>query len=1497
MYFWFPKRKREQGLTLHNISKRTRDIKYIKFITRLTVGLAVSLYLATVGLSSVPALQRMAGEYTSSLLERLLTTKVHIGGVRMGMMGRLIIDDMQVYDRSDTLMLDVARMAAKIDLKQLAYKRIKIYNAQLIGVKARVYQKEDGGELNCKFLIDAFSGKDSADTSHPDLSVETLILRRSTVRWDRYHRPETPDRLCPDHIEATDISLTAQINQMTQDTIDVYLKKLSLSEKSGFALHRATFRLKAGCNGAWLSKLAVDAMNSSVLIPEAELSYPTPSDKTSGKEWAKRLSGTGCMSVDISLADARYFTDALPHATEQIHAETSFSLRNGNAALNDIYASTGKCDITMTASATLRNIFSSPECSVNIESLCTSPEAQSVLLGNIYGNTGRRIDVLDRLGATQAKGTADLRKGHIQADIDIKTDAGRARLKGSLKDKDVLHAEFKAEQCNAWLLAGGDNRLGTISLEGKTDGHLKGLGKTAKLTTAGTVTSFEYNGYTHRNIPYSVTLSGRQVCAEAEVKDRYGNLTAHMEMVPSGQGQHLRLEAGIEDFCPHSMNLTANCPEEKFGARMLADIDFSGIDDINGQLTLRDFSINSEEEGSYTMDTLTVTCLNNEEGRHISVYSPPLKMEADGHFKWKQLYQTLLRCTHDRLPSVIPKAENTADDTECDMTFTCKMRDTTLIRRLANVQISIPEEATLEGNINSADRCITLNATAPEMKYNGNTLRDVRMDAECNARTMRSLLKAERKMKKGYVEMSLDAYATYDNIRTSLSWNNNASPAQSGTVNVSSFLRPGFDNRQTVEAQIEPSEIIINDTVWRIAPGWISYHDKTADVTDIKVYNDDRHVAVSGRLSANRTDTLTVRLKDVSLEYIFNIVNFHTVEFDGKATGLIYATSLFDTPDVDAYLHVQDMTFNDGLLGDADIYGNYGKNGKAITLNADINDAPHDSHTTVNGTVTPGRAPDGGLELRIDTRRINLYFLNKFTGRIFTNLQGRASGWTRVFGPFKRINMEGDLVVDDAELTVNATGTRYYAQGDTVTLRPNSIAMHNAAIYDSMGSKEAKEHSAVVDMLLTHDNLSKLRYNVDINATNLLCYNTDAKSGENFYGTAFATGKVHIDGHPGYTSIEVQATPNSGTSMVYNVASPETITDAGFISYVQSKDTIRTNNSGAADKDMTSDIHLDMNLSLNPEAEMKLIMNPRSGDYISIYGNGHILAKYYNKGKFQMMGTYRVEHGIYKLSMQDVIHKDFVFKEDGTIVFGGDPYEAALSLQATYTVPNVSLDDLSYSSLGLSNTRVDCVMNISGKPRQPKVDFDFDLPNANEDEKRMVKAMISTEEERNMQVMYLLGIGRFYSYGAQYAAKGGNQGGMAMNSLISSTLSSQFNQLISSAMGNNNWSFGTNLRTGETGWDQLDVEGMLSGRLLSGRLLLNGNFGYRESYYNNNNFIGDFDIQYVLNKAKTLSLKAYNQTNDRYFIQSSFTTQGVGLKFQKDFDHWKELFRRQKRKR
>ena len=56
----------------------------------------------------------------------------------------------------------------------------------------------------------------------------------------------------------------------------------------------------------------------------------------------------------------------------------------------------------------------------------------------------------------------------------------------------------------------------------------------------------------------------------------------------------------------------------------------------------------------------------------------------------------------------------------------------------------------------------------------------------------------------------------------------------------------------------------------------------------------------------------------------------------------------------------------------------------------------------------------------------------------------------------------------------------------------------------------------------------------------------------------------------------------------------------------------------------------------------------------------------------------------------------------------------------------------------------------------------------------------------------------------------------------------------------------------------------------------------------NSNFIGDFDIEYLLTKNGNIRFKAYNHFNDQnYYIRNALTTQGVGIMFKRDFD---ELF-------
>lgn len=178
---------------------------------------------------------------------------------------------------------------------------------------------------------------------------------------------------------------------------------------------------------------------------------------------------------------------------------------------------------------------------------------------------------------------------------------------------------------------------------------------------------------------------------------------------------------------------------------------------------------------------------------------------------------------------------------------------------------------------------------------------------------------------------------------------------------------------------------------------------------------------------------------------------------------------------------------------------------------------------------------------------------------------------------------------------------------------------------------------------------------------------------------------------------------------------------------------------------------------------------------------------------------------------------------------------------------------------------------------------------------------MNSEEEMNQQVLYLLAVGRFYSQSTNNngleSSSQRNQANLAMQSILSGTLSQQINNVLSSVVNNSNWNFGANISTGTEGFYNAEYEGLLSGKLLNNRLLIDGQFGYRDKANATTSFIGDFDIKYLLYPNGNLAIRVYNQTNDRYFTRNSLTTQGIGLIIQKDFNGLRDLFGQRRSKK
>lgn len=1451
----------------------------------------------------------MLGAVTSSTLKEAYGWDVSIGRIRLGLWNRVIIDDICLKDRQDSTLLHASRLAAKINIMPLAKGQISIANAQLFGTQVHIYQDSPEEKPNFQFIIDTFSSSDTT-SSHLNLRIGSVLLRRVSVNWDRRWIP-VKEHGKPDlsHLRIRDLAVTAHLKALTSDSINLSLKRLSFTEESGVSLKNLSFDLVAGQAGATLDNLCLQLPHSTFSIPYASAAWPHFPRKGQAESWLHDIAIQAKPSLLLVPSDLSAFAPWLRDADTPVNIQSMVLINKGCLNVPSLNISAGK-SLDASIQVFIYDIIGSADYTIELKRLRTChamlrdiaiPASTPVQKASAFMARLDSIDVSGRLHFTRQNQDGRLRIVNRYGNIDIKASA---------REWNHFDAGISTDGLllNRILSDNGTHDLGKVAFGIKAKGSMSGTGGRPEINAHASLPLLQWQGREYRGIDLMASLRGNTLETKAEMQDHGGEIQSQLTW-KHDLTHHITGKISIAHIHAERLGLGNRYPDTRLSANAVINLNGSNIDNISGSVGIRDFLMQGGEGNIGPMSVSVSTEVDRQWNRTLHIASAPLNLNAGGRFRFSTLAATICNGLSQNLPTLIPYKRIQAKGDS--LHFQLSLCDTTLIRRMALRDITIPQQATLEGRLYGQDS-IFIRGDIPELRIGKETLRNGKIDIQGLPQATKADISMERLHKKGYVALALAADAHDDRLRLICSLDNKRLPRISGDLDITTTFARNPEGRHDIRSWIAPSDFIISDTIWRVHPCAVTWDGKVVDIHGFKVsQSDHRGIDISGRISASEADTLHLNLREINLEYILDLVNFKDVEFQGLATGRAYATKLLSSPTAYAGLTVDGFAFNGAPLGTLQAKADWGTTPHLLSLDADIDDPANGHHSTISGGFTLGsKEMPNGLDLRVNTRKFNLAFLNFFTKDIFDDFRGRGTGYCRIFGPFKAIDLEGDMMLDHADFSMPMLGTAYHLQEDSVHIRPGNISItallgdknaprvaHPFASYAHSGRSNTA-HTAVLRGSLTHNHFKDLAYDFHVNANKFLGYDFKDFGESSFYATCIVSGDINVSGVMGRLLVDINATPEEGTVFTYNVSTPEALTDADFIT-INSRDTVDQGlpegNTGAKDNtagqppmatNTASDLYLDFDLPITPAAKIRLLMDRKSGDMIEINGNGRIRAKYYNKGRFNIYGTYRVQDGTYRLSLQDIIRKEFKFQPGGTIVFGGDAMKADLNLKALYSVNSVSLDDLTASSLGFSKTKVDCIMNLTGHPEQPAIAFDFDLPNATEDERQMVRSIVSTEEERNMQAIYLLGLGRFYNF----EADGAEQSTAAMNSLVSSTLSSHLNNLITTAVGSNNWRVSTYLQTTEDGWRNMDVEGQLSGSLLNNRLLLTGNFGYREKYYTQRNFISDVSIEYLLTHNGMLSVKAYNQANDRYFVQTSLNTQGIGLQYRKDFNHFVDLF-------
>lgn len=1421
-------------------------MKKFKHICNGIIWTLIVLYLLLIVLMHLPSVQTFLGKEVAEALADKFGTKVEVGKVNLGFFNRIIIDDVMMYDQQGDSLIYASRLSAKIDYIAATQGKMSVSSAQIFGLRANLYRQTAKSPANFQFVLDSLASKDTTHHKPLDLHIGSLIIRRGAIAYNQRDVAPRSGVFSPQHIRVSELSSHILLNHVTDNSIDLLLKKLSFKDESGFKLQSLHFKLQADRQKATLKEFRLLMPRSELVLDDLKATY-----RFEGKRFipeSLRFKG-GIQQSKITFADVASLVPALRHFDDAVFVSSRFSGTAKSISVPSLNLRTGSGSFNLQARGSYSHASSHPAWNADIANLNLSPAGVEFLAENL-GSKVKIPKEIQRLGTIHLTGKAKGYEKVLSAKGNIETDAGNISLQ-AVKNDDRIKASVDTRGVNLGRIL--DNRkLGTVVA--KIDAH----GTMKHIFAKGNIARFDYGNYNFHNIGIDGDYDMKTLRGTASIADPNVNLSVKGDY---HLGSRLyALDAAINHLRPTVLGMKMHDP-------------------------------------SYSLDNISISANNKGKEGHLDIEAPFVSLYARGQYDLTTIYGSIMRLVADKLPT-IPGISKHAAKGYNDFTLQANITSAEVLQRMFGLPLSLSLPVHINGNISDAEKNVNLYINAPNFSWDGSAFHDANIELN----TIGDSLRMEARISQGLPYEKAPVYrlraaAADNNLSTLLYYANQSSKLPiTGKIDARTQFFTSDNGATGVHVTVNPSEIMLGEKKWLLNPADIIYRKNELTVDMLNFSHGDQHIIINGKATPQATDSIVADLKDVDVAYILNLVNFHSVDFAGKASGKAVVKSIFQTPEAYANLDVKDFVFENGPLGTLHAKAAYDNQEGQINIDATAEDGP-EHLTVINGYVSPKR---NYIDLGIEAHNTSLKFMENFCGSFLNNVEAWCKGKLNVVGDLKNINLVGDVVAH-GRMHMKQLGTDYTFNHLRAHAIPDDIQFEGDSIYDSHYNGK-HSHFALIRGGIHHKHLTRLSYDLDIDANNFLGFDTHEFGDDTFYGTVFATGTVGIHGKSGETIIDIDATPEPHSIFVYNVASPDAISAGSFIHWNDATPYIYRPYSPDSDKDkkkdsssdFSSDMRINFLVNTNPNLTLKLMMDDQTGDYITLNGNGVIRANYYNKGGLDMFGNYVVDHGQYKLTIQNIIKKDFDFQPGGTIAFGGDPYNAPLNLQAKYTVNGVPLSDLSIGrSFSSNNIRVDCLMDITGTPGAPKVDFSMDLPTVNSDAKQMIYSVINSQEEMNQQVLYLLGIGRFYTQTKNNQtsedASQQSQTSLAMQSLLSGTISQQINNVLSSFVNSSNWNFGANISTGNEGFNNAEYEGILSGRLLNNRLLFNGQFGYRDNANATQSFIGDFDLRYLIFPNGNLSIHVYNQTNDRYFTRNSLNTQGVGLIMKKDFFNLRDL--------
>lgn len=1321
-----------------------------------------------------------------------------------------------------------------------------------------------------------------------DVKVDEINLSANTLKYDDFNFVETKQSFNENHLLITSLQFSADDIEVKGSSLKGNIQKLSFQEKSGFAIQSFIAEVELTDQHIEIHELNFRSGNSKINL-NGRADFPSLA------QYQQATLNFKIEPSSIVLNDILFFSPSLldsiplklPGSTNFL-IETQLSGTMENLTINHFDLKT----LNSTTVALQGSIKGLPEINRAVMKIelkrirTTASDIKSILADSLLPESIQVPDWIELTG--RYNGT--LKSSNIKAILT--SNLGNLEAEGKVVFDSVAQYDvvMKADQLDIGKLL-KQSEMGILNMKGS----VKGIGLTMDTLNTSfdvAVESFEYNQYTYKDFKLDGKLNNYLFSGSASLHDENLDFTFKGDLDYQQEIPLYKFTFALKNANFQKLNLS----ERPLKARGTLDINLATSDFkvINGNLAIRKVAIYNGES-LYMVDSLLFASIDQEGESKMTISSDIISGEFNGTFNLFSIAGVMRQ--HLNQYFSLQDETLTSYTTPQQFKFDLTLKNTDLITEILIPDLDPFIPGKIKGEFNSVENKLKIEIDIAQIKYTTTVIDSLSVLVDSDAESLRYKFRLKN-VKLDTLTIDATQFSgtvQHDSIFTSFQILNSKEEKK--------YVLGGVIRSQEGNFRLHflQDQVMLNYSEWKVpADNYLEFSKQGLVAHNLSFASGEEKISL---ITTVKDSTVSLEFNELQLQSLTRIVR-GVMPASGRLNGNLKFTTaargMFNSK-----LRIDDLEVLEKPFGDLTM--SLGHAGNRYTIDMQIKNDGSNVNTT-GYYVSDDKISEFNLE--VDLSPLNLQLIEPLSFGQLKNVKGTATGSLKVSGNFQQPSIRGKVTFNDASFGATYLNSTYHLTNETISFEEWGIVLNDFTILDQ------KRSEAVIDGSILTKAYKEFRFNLSITTRNFLILNTTEGQNSMFYGKVKINTKTRITGNANHPRVDMNVSFSDDTEFTYIVPQEQksVMEQKGIVQFVDKDayldpflanitltDTVTSSFAG---------INLSANLELSDAVVLNIVIDPLTGDKLSVSGNSTLTFDMNASGNMDLSGRYEISSGTYQLSLYNLAKRKFEIEKGGTITWSGNPLNAEMNIRASYKVETTPLDlvaneinstDQSQYSVYSQRLPFLVYLNIHGQLLAPQISFQLDMPV----DKRgafggaiyaKINDINTRESDVNKQVFALLILRRFVSDNP-LDSQGGSDISNTTRTSASRLLSDQLNRLSEKVKGvqlsfdiKSYEDYSTGTAQGDT-QVQLGVsKSLFHDRLVvkvSGNVDVEGENSQQESVAD---YIGDIALEYKLTSDGRFRITGF-RTSNYDMIDGELIETGAGLIYIKDYNTLRELFK------